>query len=174
MAQPYVGEIRMFASSFAPAGWEFCNGQILPISENETLFQLIGTMYGGDGQETFALPDMRGRVPIHRGTGSSGTPYQISERAGVEEVTLTVQQIPVHTHAMIGNNFTGSSGNPTNSFFAKATSNTPYSDDTSIGTVSLNPGTITPTGGSQPHTNLQPYACINFIISLYGLFPSQT
>src|SRR5947208_17026937 len=100
MGQPYVGEIRMFAGNFAPAGWAFCNGQTIPISENDTLFTLIGTTYGGDGQETFALPDLQSRIPIHMGTGSSGTTYQIGEMAGVESVTLTTQQIPSHTHAM--------------------------------------------------------------------------
>src|SRR4026209_652684 len=101
MAQPYVGEIRMFAGNFAPAGWMFCEGQLLPISENETLFQLIGTTYGGDGQETFALPDLRSRAPIHKGTGSDGTTYQIAETGGVETVTLTVQQIPAHSHTLL-------------------------------------------------------------------------
>src|SRR5881394_3429311 len=103
MAQPYVGEIRMFAGNFAPAGWMFCDGQLLPISENETLFQLLGTTYGGDGQSTFALPDLRGRIPLHQGTSTaSGTTYQLAESGGVEEVTLTAQQIPIHTHTLLG------------------------------------------------------------------------
>src|SRR5918999_1311119 len=107
MGQPYVGEIRMFGGSFAPAGWVFCNGQSLPISEHETLFTLIGTTYGGDGQETFRVPDLRGRLPIHAGTGSSGTTYALGEAAGVESVTLTTQQIPIHNHAMLASNNVG-------------------------------------------------------------------
>src|SRR4051794_20645387 len=103
MAQPYVGEIRIFAGNFAPAGWMFCEGQLLPISEYETLFQLIGTTYGGDGQSTFALPDLRGRIPLHQGTSaSSGSAYQLAETGGTEQVTLTTQQIPNHTHTMLG------------------------------------------------------------------------
>ena len=102
MAQPYIGEIRMFAGNFAPAGWMFCDGQTLPISENDALFTLIGTTYGGDGQETFALPNLQSRVPIHMGTGPGGMTYQIGEMAGTEQVTLTVQQIPTHTHSLIG------------------------------------------------------------------------
>src|SRR5438309_7700397 len=112
MSSPYVGEIRMFAGNFAPAGWMFCEGQLLPISENETLFNLIGTTYGGDGQSTFGLPDLRGRVPIHMGT-QAGTTYQIAEKTGVEEVTLTTQQLPVHTHAVIASGDLAASPDPT-------------------------------------------------------------
>src|SRR2546426_7916463 len=101
MAQPYVGEIRMFAGNFAPAGWMFCDGQLLPISENETLFNLIGTTYGGDGQSTFALPDLQSRVPIHMGTSTLGTTYTEGEKAGVEQVTLTTQQLPTHNHSVL-------------------------------------------------------------------------
>src|ERR1043166_5148973 len=107
MAQPYVGEVRMFAGNFAPAGWMFCEGQLLPISENETLFQLIGTTYGGDGESTFALPDLRGRVPLHQGNG-----FILAETGGVEEVTLTVSQIPAHSHAFMASTQTGTSANP--------------------------------------------------------------
>src|SRR6267143_3034579 len=120
MAQPYVGEIRMFAGNFAPAGWMFCEGQLLPISENETLFNLIGTTYGGDGQSTFALPDLRGRVPIHMGT-KAGTTYQLAEKAGEESVTLTVQQIPAHSHALlVSNNAVGLQTNPTGNVLAQS------------------------------------------------------
>ena len=169
MAQPYVGEIRMFAGSFAPTGWAFCQGQHLPISENDALFVLIGTRYGGDGQSDFALPDLRGRIPIHHGNG-----FTLAQAGGVEEVTLTTQQIPVHSHAMLASGNAGGSANPTNSFFGRVTTFTPYTDDISVGTANLNGGAITPLGGSQPHTNFQPYLCINFIISLYGIFPSPT
>src|SRR5574339_662477 len=112
MAQPYVGEIRMFAGNFAPAGWQFCEGKLLPISENETLFQLIGTTYGGDGESTFALPDLRGRLPVHQGTGPGGLTYILAETGGVEVVTLTVNQLPVHTHAFIASADPANSPNP--------------------------------------------------------------
>lgn len=169
MAQPYVGEIRMFAGNFAPAGWMFCEGQLLPISENETLFQLIGTTYGGDGQSTFALPDLRGRIPIHQGNG-----FILAETGGVEEVTLTVNQIPAHSHAFRVNDGSGGGTSPAGSVLARNTSTDGYSNDTSGGLVALNAGSITSTGGSQPHTNFAPYLCVNFIISLFGIFPSPT
>lgn len=173
MAQPYVGEIRMFAGNFPPAGWMFCDGAILPISENDTLFNLIGTTYGGDGQETFALPNLASRVPIHMGTGPDGTTYQIGEAAGVEQVTLTTQQIPNHTHTVLAGN-AASSQMPGGAIFAPATSAQAgvkmYGVDTPL--VSLNANAVTPVGGAQPHENTQPFLCINFIISLYGVFPS--
>jgi microcystin-dependent protein len=173
MAQPYVGEIRMFAGNFAPAGWMFCGGQLLPISENTTLFQLIGTTYGGDGQSTFALPDLRGRIPIHFGTGSSNTAYQLAETGGAEEVTLTVQQIPAHSHPLLASNNAGNNTLPGGSLIAKSISNLPYSSFNAPVTP-INPATVAPVGGSQPHTNFQPYLCLNFIISLFGIFPTPT
>jgi len=166
MAQPYVGEIRIFAGSFAPAGWMFCDGQLLPISEYETLFNLIGTTYGGDGQSTFALPDLRGRLPLHQGNG-----FTLAEAAGVESVTLTTQQIPIHTHALLAStNIAGStaaSGNITGQtgaiqIYRGGTPNAP-----------LAAGAVTGVGGSQPHSNLQPFLCVSFIISLFGIFPHQ-
>ena len=172
MAQPYVGEVRMFGGNFAPAGWMFCSGQLLPISENETLFQLIGTTYGGDGQSTFALPDLRGRLPIHQGQGPGLSNYVLAETGGTESVTLTTQQIPSHTHAMVAsgdaaNQITGAAGvvasPPVLSMYY-----------TSAPDASLNPNALSQTGGNQPHTNFQPYLCINFIISLFGIFPSPT
>ena len=169
MAQPYVGEIRMFAGNFAPAGWMFCEGQLLPISENETLFQLIGTTYGGDGETTFALPDLRGRIPIHQGNG-----FTLAENGGAEDVTLTVQQIPVHTHPFLGTDDLATTNSPANNVFAKSSGATifPYGTDQPLTT--LHPNTIPSAGGSQPHTNFQPYLCIDFIISLFGIFPSPT
>jgi microcystin-dependent protein len=158
----------MFGGTFAPSGWMLCDGQLLAISEFDTLFNLIGTTYGGDGQSTFALPNLQSRVPIHMGT-QAGTTYQIGQAAGVENVTLTVQQIPVHNHAMVASGdqadqITGKSGvvaaPPTLSMYFTAPPDT-----------SLNANTMTPVGGSQPHDNLQPYTCINFIISLFGIFP---
>ena len=163
MAQPFVGEIRMFGGNFAPAGWMFCEGQLLPISENETLFNLIGTTYGGDGQETFALPDLRGRVPIHQGNG-----FILAETGGVEEVTLTVNQIPAHSHPVLATAASASSTNPTSNVLAKPSKNM-YRP--APGSNPMNTQSVGSTGGSQPHTNFQPYLCVDFIISLFGLFP---
>jgi microcystin-dependent protein len=169
MAQPYVGEIRMFAGNFAPAGWMFCEGQLLPISENETLFNLIGTTYGGDGQSTFALPDLRGRIPLHFGNG-----FTLAETGGVETVTLTVQQIPAHSHPLLGTNDQASSFSPTAQLTGttQLVTTSPYGTDNPL--VALSPNAVSPVGGSQPHNNFQPYLCVDFIISLFGIFPSQT
>ena len=167
MAQPYVGEIRMFAGNFAPAGWSFCQGQLLPISENETLFQLIGTTYGGDGQSTFALPDLRGRIPIHQGNG-----FILAETGGAEEITLTINQIPAHTHPMLASSSFGSLPNAQNNVLAKLTNVDLYSGfppDTNMSAAAVGVA-----GGSQPHKNFQPYLCVDFIISRFGLFPSPT
>ena len=171
MGQPYVGEIRMFGGSFAPAGWAFCNGASMPISENDVLFTLIGTTYGGDGQETFNLPDLQGRAPLHSGTGSSGTNYQIGEQAGVEQVTLTGQQIPIHNHPMLGSGDPATTLNPQDNVLSGTASATPYFNITPA--TPLAPQAVTPVGGSQPHDNMQPYLCISFIISLFGVFPTQ-
>jgi microcystin-dependent protein len=168
MAQPYVGEIRMFAGNFAPAGWMFCEGQLLPISEYETLFNLIGTTYGGDGQSTFALPDLRGRIPIHFGNG-----FTLAETGGVETVTLTVQQMPAHSHPLLATGNQATDTNPTGLLAGSAIANvSPYGTDAPRTT--LHPSSMSSTGGSQPHDNFQPYLCVDFIISLFGIFPSQT
>lgn len=167
MAQPFVGEIRMFAGNFAPAGWMFCEGQLLPISENETLFNLIGTTYGGDGQSTFALPDLRGRLPIHFGNG-----FILAETGGAEEITLTVQQIPAHTHPMLASADPATVPSPQNNVAAATATATPYFNIQPG--AALSPQSISSTGGSQPHTNFQPYLCLNFIISLFGLFPQAS
>lgn len=168
-ADPYVGEIRMFAGNFEPVGWAFCNGQVLPIDQNTALFQLIGTTYGGDGQTTFALPDLRGRIPLHQGNG-----FVLAETGGAEEITLTVQQVPAHTHAFLATGNTATGNSPANNAFAAATGATifPYGTDQPVTT--LNAQTIGSVGGSQPHTNFQPYLCVNFILSLQGIFPSPT
>lgn len=167
MAQPYVGEIRMFAGNFPPAGWMFCEGQALPISENETLFQLIGTTYGGDGQETFALPDLRGRLPLHQGNS-----YILAQAAGVEEVTLTVNQIAAHSHPLLASLNTATSPTPTNNLIGKSGSIDAFINAQPADPLS--PLSMTSVGGSQPHTNMQPYLCVDFIISLFGIFPSPT
>ena len=169
MAQPYVGEIRQFAGNFAPAGWMFCEGQLLPISEYETLFQLIGTTYGGDGQSTFALPDLRGRVPLHFGNG-----FILAETGGVEEITLTVNQIPAHSHPLLGSTATAASTTTAGNVGARVTAAAvfPYGTDNPL--QPLSPQAVSSVGGSQPHNNFQPYLCVDFIISLFGIFPSPT
>jgi microcystin-dependent protein len=170
MAIPYVGEIRLFAGNFAPAGWAFCDGSLMPISENDTLFTLIGTTYGGDGQETFGLPDLRGRVPIHNGT-LAGTTYTIGESGGVESVTLTTQQLPTHTHPLLGSADPASARTVGNAVFGR----TPAEAYASLFTPqALAAQSVSGIGGSQPHENMQPFLCINYIISLFGVFPSQT
>jgi len=167
MAQPYVGEIRMFAGNFAPAGWMFCEGQLLPISENETLFQLIGTTYGGDGQSTFALPDLRGRIPLHQGNG-----FILAETGGAEEITLTVNQIPAHSHPLLASSNSAATANASGNVLAQIPTYTPYIS--APPNTPMSPVSIAPVGGSQPHTNFQPYLCVDFIISLFGIFPSPT
>ena len=177
---PYVGEIRMFAGNFPPNGWMFCEGQPLPISENEVLFQLIGTTYGGDGQETFNLPNLASRIPLHMGTGPDSTTYQIGEMAGVESVTLTTQQIPIHTHAMLCSSGGGqNASNPANGVAAPSDisqySNLTVAPDTATNAQLGTPPFVSDiAGGSQPHVNCQPFLCINFIISLFGVYPSPT
>ena len=167
MAQPYVGEIRMFAGNFAPAGWQFCEGQLLPISENATLFQLIGTTYGGDGQSTFALPDLRGRIPIHQGNG-----FILAETGGAEEITLTINQIAAHSHPLLASTSIGDQQNTSNTMLAQSSAAKLYTPLAS--NTTLRPTAVSSTGGSQPHTNFQPYLCVDFIISLFGIFPSPT
>jgi microcystin-dependent protein len=170
---PYIGEIRMFGGTFAPVGWALCEGQPLPISENDVLFQLIGTTYGGDGQETFNLPDLRGRAPVHMGQGPGiSQSYQIGEQFGTESVTLTVQQTPQHQHALLARAAGGSSGTPDGNVLASPPGTTMYVRNTP--SVGLNGTIVGPAGGSQPHDNRMPYLAINFIISLFGVFPSQT
>jgi microcystin-dependent protein len=174
MGQPFVGEIRMFGGNFAPAGWMTCDGQLLPISEYEILFNVIGTTYGGDGESTFALPNLSGRAALHMGSNGVST-YTIGESGGVQSVTLSTNQIPLHTHTAIGdaNASTTTSGSPSNGFYGNTTPNNIYSS----GAVAarIHPMMTLPVqGGSQPHDNMQPYVALTFIISLFGLFPSPT
>lgn len=179
MTQPYVGEIRMFGGSFAPAGWAYCDGSLMPIAENETLFNLIGTTYGGDGQETFALPDLRGRVPVHRG-GRDGLNYLPGERGGVESVTLSVGQLPAHSHLVSASSATP----PPTGGGVNVTGGVPYVPGSNAlkpklyappgATVPMAPGAVAASGAGQPHDNMAPYLTINFIISLFGIFPSPT
>jgi len=172
MANPYIGEIRLFAGNFPPAGWAFCQGQLLPISENETLFQLIGTTYGGDGENTFALPDLRGRVPMHQGQGPGISSYYVlGETGGAETVTLTTQQIPQHQHALLASDGPGTSDRPGGAVLATPPSVRPYAVGTPDTALAAGLGQA---GGSQPHENMAPYLVINFYISLFGIFPTPT
>ena len=167
MAQPYIGEIRMFAGNFPPAGWAFCDGQLLSISENDALFALIGTTYGGDGQSTFGLPDLRGRVPVHVGNG-----YVLAETGGAESVTLTTAQIPGHTHSQSASASPASTtGSPTG-LTADAGTTLIYGADTP--SVALNAAAVSTAGGGQPHDNMAPFLTVSYIISLFGIFPSPT
>jgi microcystin-dependent protein len=164
----------MFGGSFAPAGWMTCDGQLLPISEYDTLFNLIGTTYGGDGQSTFALPSLAARVPLHIGNNGTST-YTLASNGGVTSVTLSQNQIPLHTHPIIadGNAASTTSGVPTNAFYGETSPNKDYSPGTTPG--NLHPMMTLPVqGGSQPHDNLQPFLAITFIISLFGVYPSPT
>jgi microcystin-dependent protein len=174
MSEPFVGEIKMFAGNFAPYGWALCAGQLMPISENEALFNLIGTTYGGDGQETFGLPDLQGRVPIHMGQGPGlSQNYVIGEKAGVEQVTLSTQHIPIHSHVPLASSAAGTSDNPAGAVWAASSAKQFIVPSGPLGAVMapLDTGSV---GGSQPHDNMLPYLTINFIISLFGFFPSQT
>ena len=168
MSGPFIGEIRMFAGNFAPAGWAFCNGALIPISENDALFNLIGTTYGGDGMSTFALPNLQSRVPIHVGPG-----FALGQSGGVETVTLTTSQIPAHSHQPRCNTNPGSLASPSGG--AWAASNPNLNNYTNIApSVSMDPAAIMSAGGSQPHDNMIPFLVINFILSLFGVFPSQS
>lgn len=176
MSNPYVGEIRMFGGNFAPAGWMFCDGQLLPISENETLFNLIGTTFGGDGQETFGLPDLQGRVAVHSGGTQN---YVIGEKAGVESVTLTTQQIPTHNHLVVSSGNSADLNIPTNASILanmgpSGIAQVPcYKAFDGSAQVVMNAASVGGAGGSAPHDNIQPTLCISFIISLFGIFPHQ-
>jgi microcystin-dependent protein len=168
MGSPYVGEIRLVGFSFPPSGWQMCNGQLLSINNNEVLFNLIGTTYGGDGQTTFALPDLRSRAPIHAGT-AGGQSYALGQSGGVENVTLTTAQLPAHNHAFTAQGGGGSSLTPAGNFLA-GSSLGQYAPTPATGTSG---NVLSAAGSSQPHTNLMPYATVNFVISLFGVYPSQ-
>jgi microcystin-dependent protein len=173
MSQSYVGEIRMFGGSFAPQGWAFCDGQLMQISENDVLFSLIGTTYGGDGQETFGLPDLQGRIPLHQGQGPGITQnYLLGEKDGVESVTLTVQQTPIHTHALIGSSSIATDPSPKDDILATSSLLTPYVGLVPDATLAANAMGIS--GGSQPHDNMMPFLVVSFIISLFGVYPPQS
>ncbi len=165
MSEPFIAEIRMVAFDFAPRGWALCNGQLLPINQNQALFSILGTTYGGNGQTTFALPDLRGRSPVH-----SGAQIVLGERSGEENHTLINAEMPAHTHPVKGDAASASVSTPTGNVWA-ASGNNPFSS--SAPDTAMNPASVTAAGGSQPHSNLQPYLVVNFVIALQGIFPSR-
>ncbi len=171
MSNPFVGEIRMFGGNFAPVGWAFCDGSLIPISENEVLFNLIGTTYGGDGVLTFALPNLQSRLPMHMGTGAGLSSHTIGEQGGVETVTLTVNQIPSHTHVPQADSGSGAQTSPAGNLWANS-ANFPYSANAPA--AAMDSHALSSDGGSQPHDNMTPFLVVSFIISLFGIFPTQS
>lgn len=171
MSEPFVGEIRMFAGNFAPRGWAFCDGQLLAVSQNDALFSLLGTIYGGDGRTTFGLPDVRGRVPIHQGSGPGLSQRRLGAKGGAENVTLTTNQIPSHSHNFHVNTQAATTPNPAGNVAADSPDDN-YNSETIE--TSFNSGVVANTGGSRSHTNLMPTLCINFIIALVGIYPSRS
>jgi microcystin-dependent protein len=167
--EPFVGEIRMFGGNFAINGWAFCNGQLLPIGEYEALFGLIGTTYGGDGENTFALPNLQGRMPLHQGT--KGGTFVIGQSGGEETVTLVTTQIPVHSHVPLGSSAGGTTGTPTGTSWATLNLGNAYS--TSAPVTAMNAGALATAGQNQPHDNMSPYVAVTFIIALFGIFPQE-
>lgn len=174
MAEPFVGEIRMFAGNFAPRGWAFCDGQLLAVSQNDALFSLLGTIYGGDGRTTFGLPDLRGRVPVHAGSGPGLSPRGLGAKAGSEKETLTVNQMPSHNHEGVGvtESFANST-QPSEGVLASNTTEKTYTKSTSSA-ANMSAAAVSSVGGSRSHSNLMPFLCINYIIALFGIYPSRT
>jgi len=174
MSEPFIAEIRIFAGDFSPRGWAFCDGQLLPIAQNTALFSLIGTTYGGDGRTTTALPNLKGRAPMHPGRGPGLTSRRLGERGGVETVTLTDAQMPSHSHAIRAADTNGSTATPDNNSFSRSTSGNAYQTNSSTSLVAMDSGMLQNTGGNQPHNTLQPYLAMNFIIAIVGLYPSRS
>ncbi|QIA08489.1 phage tail protein [Draconibacterium halophilum] len=172
MSEPYIGEIRMFAGNFAPRGWSFCVGQLLAISQNDALFSLLGTIYGGDGSTTFGLPDLRGRVPVHAGSGPGLSPRQLGSKFGAEQVTLNANQLPSHKHQVSANNSVGNKKNAGSHVAAGSVARV-YSNEYASPTDYLSNTTISNSGGGQSHTNMMPFQCVNYIIALVGIYPSR-
>ena len=175
MSEPYIGEIRMFGGTFAPENWLFCNGQLLSISDNDTLFSLIGTTYGGDGQSTFALPNLQSRLPIHVGNDGQGNNYPLGQMFGAETAGLNTNQLGSHTHPLVVSNDQSPQSGPGGNYLANNPQNiSPYTTDTGSLTPLASNGTTAQATTNQPHANLMPYLCVNYIISLYGIYPSQS
>ena len=173
MSEPFVGEIRMFAGNFAPRGWAFCDGQLLAVSQNDALFSLLGTIYGGDGRTTFGLPDLRGRIPIHAGTGPGLSPRRLGAKGGAENVRLTTNQLPSHNHALQAVAAAGNTANPANAHLANAAGGNPFLNPATTTKTNMSSSVVGNTGGGQSHTNLMPTLCVHFIIALFGIFPSR-
>ncbi|HTA29941.1 MAG TPA: tail fiber protein [Candidatus Cybelea sp.] len=173
MSEPFLGEIRMFGFNFAPVGWATCNGQIMSISQNTALFSLLGTYYGGDGQSTFALPNLQSCVAIHQGQGPGLSTYNIGQSGGTENVTLLTTQMPTHTHTVQCNTGGGNQASPSGNLPAVESTGTSLDYSNAGANASMSPTMIGNQGGSQPHTNIQPYLCVNFCIALQGVFPSR-
>jgi microcystin-dependent protein len=171
MSEPFTGEIRMFAGNFAPQGWAFCDGQLLAVSQNDALFSLLGTIYGGDGRTTFGLPDLRGRIPIHQGSGPGLTPRQLGAKSGSEKVTLTAAQLPTHSHTWQASSGAATQDSPVGAGLASPTANVYKSSPSSL--TPMKPDMVAASGGSAQHTNLMPALCVHFIISLFGIYPSR-
>ena len=171
MSEPFIGEIRMFAGNFAPRSWALCDGQLLAISQHDALFSLLGTIYGGDGRTTFGLPDLRGRIPIHMGTGPGLTPRSLGSKAGAERVTVTSNQLPTHTHPFKASSDAGSEINPDGKVLA-GSPNIRVFREVSPSTP-LHANSTQAVGGSQQHNNVMPFQCVNFIIALVGIYPSR-
>ena len=171
MSEPFVGEIRMFAGNFAPRGWAFCDGQLLAVSQNDALFSLLGTIYGGDGRTTFGLPDMRGRIPIHAGSGPGLSQRPLGAKSGSEQETLTVAQLASHTHRVQVSTAAATQNSPSGEYMGNSPSVRVWRPDDQ--NADLRSKTITSVGGSRSHTNLMPFLCIHFIIALFGIYPSR-
>jgi len=171
MSEPFIGEIKLFAGNFPPRGWQFCQGQLLSIAQNTALFSILGTTYGGNGQTTFALPDLRGRVPMQPGQGPGLSPRTLGEQAGSETVTLLYNQMPAHTHSLLASNATGVSSTPEGYYLAAVDpSELAFATGTN---ATMGAASIGAAGGSQPHNNMQPFLCVNFIIAIEGIYPSR-
>lgn len=172
MADPFVAEIRIFGFNFAPKGWAFCDGQIMPISQNTALFSLLGTSYGGDGKSTFALPNLQGNLPLHAGQGPGLSPYDIGQTGGSETVTLLQSEVPLHTHSLNASASEAGSTAPGGQLFAAGQGIAEYAPP--AGGAMLAAQMIAPVGGDQPHNNMQPYLTLSFCIALQGVYPSRT
>ena len=175
MTEPFIAEIRIFAGNFAPRGWAFCNGQLMPISQNTALFSLLGTTYGGDGRTTFALPNLQGAAPLQQGQGPGLSPYNLGQRGGETTVTLTSAEMPAHTHTPMANTVSSQVPTPAGNTWAPPGAGRGLNiyDASPGSSPQMNPNALSPSGGSQPHNNMPPYLTLNFIIALQGLFPSR-